>query len=277
MIRFRFLTLAALAMSGGLAQAQLALPGAPGATPAPQQNASAPDAAGEASKPRKADKPATPVPSARRLADRPLALNGNQGQLVFSDRDKTLRIEKLSLAGEVISEPARKCVIDIVGEAPIETKSLGRPDGLARYEAEIPACTFTFDVLDGAVLAPAQETACVFKAADCQATPAGLWGPDPSTLHSDAKAISRQRSRAEAGAERALKAIHTRLKDPAKNDAITHEDADLASRRDEICRGYLDEAVYSFCAARMAEARAALLKARLAALDRKAAKDTPKD
>ena len=131
---------------------------------------------------------------------------------MFSGRGKVLRIDKFSLPGEVISDPSRKCLIDIVGDAPIEAKSLGRPDGLARYEAEIPACPFSFDLLDGAVLVPAQNTACVFQAADCQASPGGLWGPDGASLENDAKSIERQRARADAAAARSLRTLQARLK-----------------------------------------------------------------
>jgi hypothetical protein len=279
MMRISIVAAAVLGLSCGLAQAQLALPGAAGATPEP--GATAPHKTDSSDKPDKADKggkPASLASSPRALADRPLRLDGNRGRLLLSDRDKTLRIEKLSLAGEVISDPSRKCLIDIVADAPIETKSLGKPDGLARFEAEIPACTFTFDVLDGAVLVPAQERACVFQAADCQANPAGLWGPDPTTLHADAKAIGQRRTRLEAAADRSLRAIQARLKGKPEADDVAREDTDLTSRRDEVCRNYLQEATYAFCASRLAQTRAALLKARLDALQRKApAPDASKD
>jgi hypothetical protein len=180
-----------------------------------------------------------------------------------------LRIDKFRLAGEVISDPSRKCLIDIVGATPIETKSQGRPDGMARYEAEIPACPFAFDLLDGAVLVPAQATACVFQAADCQASPAGLWGPDGAELESDAKAIAKARARADAGATASLRALAARLKGRPEADEAVREDSDFAARRDDVCRDYAKEAVDGYCASRMAQARAALFKARLDALERK--------
>jgi hypothetical protein len=263
MKRIRIAALATLALSCSSAHAQLALPGAPGATPAPQPAAHVPHKGARA--------PRRPAATLRAIAGKPLLLGGRRGQLLFSERDKTLRIDKLSLAGEVISNPSRKCRIDIVADAPIETKSLDKPDGLARFKAEIPACPFTFDVLNGAVLALPQDRACVFRAADCQATPAGLWGPDPSTLHDSPKALRRQRSRADSAAERSLRAIQTRLKGSPDADAVAHEDADVAGRRAEVCRDYAEEAAYGYCASRIAEARAALLKARLEALPRRTA------
>lgn len=266
MIRIPTVALAILALGCSVASAQLALPGAPATAPHKAQQADKPEM-GDKDDPDKANAPSSRRgASPRTLAGKSLRLGGSQGELRLSDRDKVLRIDKLTLAGEVISDPSRKCLIDIVGDAPIETKNLGRPDGLARFEAEIPACPFTFDVLDGAVLAPAQDRACVFKAADCQATPAGLWGPDPSTLHSDAKTIGRLRTRADSAADRTLRAIQARLKDGPDADAIAHEDADFAARRDEVCHGYVQEVASGYCASRMAQARAALLKARLEAL-----------
>jgi hypothetical protein len=276
MIRIPTVSLAILALGCSMASAQLALPGASATTPHEAQQADKPKMGGK-DRPDKADTPSERrVASPHALAGKSLRLGGSQGQLLLSDRDKVLRIEKLSLAGEVISDPSRKCLIDIVGDAPIETKNLGKPDGLARFEAEIPACPFTFDVLEGAALVPAQDRACVFKAADCQATPAGLWGPDPATLHSDAKTIGRLRTRADSAADRTLRAIQTRLKDAPDAHAIAHEDADLAARRDEVCHDYAQEAAFGYCASRMAEARAALLKARLEALSPRPKTSKPK-
>jgi hypothetical protein len=273
MRRFPTLALGILALSCELAQAQLVLPGSPAANPpgaapsAPASPVAVPSAAAPSA--RKTEKPADFASPASAVAGRTLRLNGADGQLVLSERGKGLRIDKLSLAGEVISEPARKCLIDIVGDAPIETRSLGRPDGLARYEAQVPACVFTFDILDGAVLVPAQNAACVFQAADCQASPSGLWGPDGAGPADDSKALARQRSHAEAAALRSLHAIAARLKGRPEADDVVHADSDWAARQTEICRGYAQEALSGYCASRMAQARAALLKARFDALDSK--------
>ena len=246
-----------LAMSCGLARAQLVLPGAAGPTTpgAPKPDKSTADFAS----------------SAAAVVGRPRRLNGNQGPLLFSGRGKVLRIDKFSLPGEVISDPSRKCLIDIVGEAPIETKSLGRPDGLERYEAEIPACLFSFDLLDGAVLVPAQNAACVFKAADCQASPSGLWGPEEANLEGDAKSIERRRALAETAAAGFLRTLEARLKGRPEAADVAREQSDFAARRDEVCRDYEKEAAHGYCASRMAQSRAALLRARIDALERRPA------
>jgi hypothetical protein len=256
--------LGVLATTCGLARAQLALPGAVAPTPV-----GAPSAAPAT---RKAEKPATDFASGGAdIVGRPLRLNGNAGQLLFSRRGKALRIDKFSLAGEVISDPSRKCLIDIVGDAPIEAKSLGRPDGLARYEAQIPACPFSFEVLDGAVLVPAQNTACVFEAADCQASPGGLWGPDGANLENDAKSIERRRARADAAAAGGLRTLQTRFKGRPEADDAAQEERDFPAQRDDVCRDYEKEAVHGYCAAQMAQAHAARVKARIDALERRSA------
>ena len=162
----------------------------------------------EARKPDKPDKNAVDFSvSLASAVGQPLKLNGRDGELTLWGRDRALKIAKLTLAGEVISDPTQKCRIDIVGEQPIEAKSLGRPDGLARYEAEIPVCTFTFDVVEGAALVPAQNAACVFQAADCRASPGGLWGPDAASLADEAKAIEQARAHADDAAARLLKTL----------------------------------------------------------------------
>ncbi len=63
-----------------------------------------------------------------------MLLNGADGALRISggEKGKSLLIDKFTLMGEVVSDPAQKCRIDIVADAPIEAKSLGAPDGLAR-------------------------------------------------------------------------------------------------------------------------------------------------
>ncbi|MGO9774236.1 MAG: hypothetical protein ACLPSW_32725 [Roseiarcus sp.] len=259
--------LGVLAASCGFAGAQIILPGA-----------AVPAGSGQPADARPARKPDKPEKSAAdfsvgvtAVVGRPLRLDGKRGRLLLSGHGKLVRIDKFSLPGEVISDPSQKCLIDIVGEAPIEAKNLGRPDGLARYQAEIPACPFTFDLLDGAVLVPAQSQACVFQAADCQASPSGLWGPDAANLEADAKSIEHERARADAAATHSLRTLQERLKGRPEADDLARDESDFASRRDDVCRGYEKEAVRGYCASRMAQARAALLRARLIALERRPA------
>ena len=245
-------------LSCGAAHAQLALPGAAPATPADA------DATPKAA----AKKPHKPSPTARApgpdaIVGRDLLLNGADGLLRFSasEKDKRLEVDKFTMMGEVVSDPTQKCRIDIVADAPIEAKGLGTPDGLARYTVDIPACPLTFDVLDGAVLAPAQTTACVFQAADCQASPGGLWGPEGASLGKDAKAIAKERARADASISDSLRRLQAHDKGAAAA-ALSREQNDFAAQRAELCGSYAGEAQHGFCAARLTQARAALLRMR---------------
>jgi hypothetical protein len=241
----------------GLAHAQLALPGAVAPEPG--------DAAAKAASPKKTHKPPPPAraPGPEAVAGRDLLLNGADGELRVSGggKDKSLQVDKFTLMGEVISDPTQKCRIDIVADAPIEAKAMGTPDGLPRYSVDIPACPLTFDVLDGAVLAPAQTTACVFQAADCQASPGGLWGPEDASLEKDAKAIAKERAHADASISDSLKRLQARDKG-ASAATLSREQNDFAAQRADTCRSYAGEAQHGFCAARLTQARAALLHMR---------------
>jgi uncharacterized protein YecT (DUF1311 family) len=241
--------------------AQLVLPGA--APAGPKEAASTPakskDAGATTAKNGKAA-----APGVASLVGRPLLLNGKTGLFQISGDDKTVTIDKLQLAGEGVSDPSQSCLVDIVGEKPIQATNVGRPDGLERFEADIPACPIAFDVLDGAVLVPPQITACVFKAADCQTSPGGLWGPDGSSLVDDAATVIKERAQAEKAMGKALQGIQALAQDsPAAANLIQDQTA-FAGQRDETCRDYLKESVHGFCALQLTEARTALLETRLA-------------
>jgi hypothetical protein len=260
-------------LGASVARAQLALPGAapepPAGAPAP---AARPKKAGGAPKSGAAGKAAkVSAPDPANLEGRPLLLNGQDGLLQVSGSGKTLQIDKLRLAGEGVSDPSQRCVVDIVGEKPIIATSVGRPDGLERFEADVPACPFTFDVLDGGALVPAQITACVFKAADCQTSPGGLWGPDATELEKDPAAIEKRRSDAEKAMGKAVHAIEERTKDNPGAANLLDDQNGFPGERADACRSYVKESALGYCAASLTEARAALLQARLAALQLEAA------
>src|SRR5271157_1160264 len=255
-----------LILAAAPAHAQVALPGAAPAAPAGTPAAAPKPKKATAGSTKTAKTAPLAAPGVETIDGRPLLLNGGTGLLQVSGSGKSLQVDKLSLPGESVSDPTQRCIVDIVGEKPIEATSEARPDGLERYEADVPACPFTFDVLDGAVLVPSQITACVFKAADCQTSPGGLWGPDGASLENDAAAIGKQRTKAENAMARAVQAIEERAKDnPDASSLLTDQNA-FPGQRDDACRDYVKESVHGFCAASLTEARAALLEARLSAL-----------
>ncbi len=274
--------LIAATLAASEAGAQLMLPGASpaapqGATASPAKARSGGAAKG-AGAGAKAVKPSAAAGVAS-LAGRPLMLNGKSGLLQIAGDDKTATIEKLQLAGESVSDSSQRCVVDIVGENPIQATGVGRPDGLERFEAAVPACPFSFDVLDGAALAPSQITACVFKAADCQTAPGGLWGPDGASLVGDAPKFLKERAEAEKAMAKAVRAVQDRSADSPEAAALIREQNGFAGQRDDICRDYAKESVHGYCALRLTEARTALLETRLgeftAATASKAASEKP--
>ena len=268
--RFRllFCGLIAGALAASEAGAQLVLPGA---APAAPQGATASPAkartgvAKSAGASAKGVKPGA-APGVASLAGRPLLLNGKSGLLQISGDDKTATIDKLQLAGESVSDSSQRCVVDIVGENPIQATSVGRPDGLLRFEADVPACPFSFDVLDGAALAPSQITACVFKAADCQTGPGGLWGPDGASLVGDAAKFAKERAEAEKAMAKAVRAVQDRASDSPEAADLIRDQNGFAGQRDEICRDYAKESIHGYCALRLTQARTALLETRLSEL-----------
>jgi hypothetical protein len=245
---------AALGLAPAVAHAQLALPGA---EPAPDAAKPAADKSSRAKRrPRAAVRlsvdPAT-------IIGKTLKLNGRAGALVFArGDDEALKIVKYVLPGEVVSKPAQKCEINIVSQAPIEAVPKGAPDGLPRYGADIPACPLVFDIVDGAVLVPAQNSACVFADADCQASPSGLWGPAASEL--DARAVATFRAAADRSIQDSQRRLEERNPDAAAS--LAREQSDFAASRDDVCQGYDGETRLGFCASRLAQTRAALLAAR---------------
>jgi hypothetical protein len=249
---------AALAASG--AGAQLMLPGA--APAAPQGATASPAKAKTGGAAAKGAKPAPP-PGVASLAGRSLMLNGKSGLLQISGDDNAATIDKLKLSGEGVSDSSQACVVDIVAEKPILATSVGRPDGLERFEAAVPACPFSFDVVDGAALAPSQITACVFKAADCQTSPGGLWGPDGASLVGDAAKFAKERLEAEKAMAKLVHAISDRAKDSPEAADLVRDQNGFAGQRDEICKDYVKENVHGYCALRLTEARVALLETRL--------------
>jgi hypothetical protein len=267
---------AGLAASG--ACAQLTLPGAAPAKPqgakvSPVRHRSPGPSAKEAEGRAKAAR-AGPARGIESVAGRPLLLNGTSGLMQISGDDKTATIDKLELSGETVSDPSQRCVVNIVGEKPILATSVGRPDGLERFQADIPACPVVFDILDGAVLVPSQITACVFKAADCRTSPGGLWGPDGASLTGDAAKIVKERAEAERAMAKIVRAIEDRAKESPEAADLLRDQNDFAGQRDETCRDYAKESIHGYCALRVTQARTALLQARLDALPRAAARAT---
>jgi hypothetical protein len=194
-----------------------------------------------------------------------LRLNGSSGAMEIAkgdSKEQPLKIVTLKLSGEVVSNPQQKCEISIVAGGPIAASHEGAPDGLPRFSADIPACPLSFDAVDGGVIVPPQTRACVFQAADCQASPSGVWGLDPAALAPLSRTLAKDRTRAEASIAESLKTLAKRSK--GEDSELQKEQSDFNALRDETCRDYADESTHGFCDARMTQARAALLRKQVA-------------
>ncbi len=273
--------LLSLVFCPGPSVGQLMLPGAALAAPEGAATRRKPRSVHKAASGDKASdaRPGKPAAEAgvASLIGRPLMRNGKAGLLQISGDDKAITVEKLQLAGEGVSNSSQRCVVDIVGETPIEATNVGRPDGLERFEVKVPACPISFDVLDGAVLVPTQITACVFKAADCQTAPGGLWGPEGGSLVGDAAKIVKERAEAEKAMGKLVRAIEDRAENNTQAADLVRDQNGFAAQRDELCRDYAKESLHGYCALRVTEARSALLQTRLDELSPATASKTTRE
>jgi hypothetical protein len=237
------------------------LPGALQAQPPGGPDATSGSAGAASKKPKLAGlKP----PSVETILGRDLARDGSAGVISFRVRpEEGIEITKLSLAGERTPYPAEPCAVNAVAEGPIQARFHGRPNGLSRYEIDLPDCPFSLELMEGAVLVARSPRTCEFTEAQCRVDPTGLWGPRGDSFGPDqARQFERERGRAESGMRanfRALLQSAGRDEDAIKK--IAGEQAGFSSAREMTCRSYLKEDVHGYCALRLTQARALALQA----------------
>ncbi len=140
--------------------------------------------------------------------------------------------------------------------------------GLNRYQLDLPACPFSFDVLDGAILAAKDSPVCVFQERKCRFSPGGMWGPAATELGPDrVKELERSRASAYTAEEADFRALVARAPDRSEVKKIAAQQAAFSSEREEACRSYAGESVHGFCATRFTEAKIAVLQALLGSPD----------
>ena len=215
-------------------------------------------------------------PSEETIVGHELSRDGFAGIIALQRGSGTgLEITKLSIAGEEISHPGKQCQVDVAAGTPIQASFAGRPNGVSRYEVELETCPFSLDVLEGAVLVTRTPQTCDFRAADCRADPAGLWGPPGNAIGPDqTKQLERERGHVELDMRVRFRALLTSAgKDKEATKQIAREQAGFSSEREVICRNYVREDIHGFCALRITQARALALQA--AFEDRTKAKAKP--
>jgi hypothetical protein len=254
----------AFALSG--ARAQLALPGA--IAPAPAGSVAAPVEGGKP-RPRAAASgavaPIAPkLPSEDTIVGHALYLDGTRSTIELQRQGEGLEVARLALIGDRLSRSGETCRIEV--SEPLRLSLQHTESGLRRYEVEFPACPFVFDALDGAILVSSEGKACVLKQADCRADPNGLWGMGENELDpKKAKDMLSLRARVEQKVRNDFKALYAKIKsDKALRKELVREQAGFSARREEICRAYVSEADFGYCALRVTEARALALGSQLA-------------
>lgn len=258
---FEIFAMLAVAGLAGLAHAQpLQLPGAQPFNAPGAHQALPPAAASKPRAPRAPSMPAIKPPTEESIAGRVLRRNGGFGEAVF-DKTASGYGLKLNAAGFQVDNLTESCAISF-GETPLPVTAVGRPAGVPRYKLEAPACPIVFDILDGAVLVVEPAQPCVIEAVACRIDARGLWGPDARNLTARSREIEADRGKAERAVREGYRAL-TAKSDPSDQWAIAREQAGFTSERELICRDFQREGALGFCAARITEARAASIRARL--------------
>ncbi|TAJ33556.1 hypothetical protein [Bosea sp. (in: a-proteobacteria)] len=250
---------AVLALCGRAGAQPLQLPGAqPFNAPGTQQVL--PPTPGAPAAPRQPSMPAIKVPAEQDILGKALHRNGNHGSATLTKLGTGYGL-KLDLDGFQPPNLTEPCAVSF-GEAPVPVTALGRPAGVPRYRLEAPICPIVFDILDGAFLVVEPNEHCVVQAAQCRIDPRGLWGADARTIAAQAKEIERARGAAERAVREGYRTL-TAKANAVDQRGIAREQAGFSGERETTCRDYQREAQYGFCTARLTEARAADLRARL--------------
>ncbi|MGC1862685.1 MAG: hypothetical protein WA733_16630, partial [Methylocystis sp.] len=197
------------------------------------------------------------------IVGKPLYQDGERSIVEFQRIGGETRLSRLTLTGDRMSRSGDSCRVD-VSETPLKLTPREGDAGLRRYRVEFPACPFSFDVLDGAILVSNEGGACEIKAADCRVDPTGLWG-EKDFDEKRGKQMLNTRARVEKTVRADFRELYVKnKKDKPLRKLLVREQAGFSSRREEICRNYLQEADYGYCALRVTEARALTLGTQLA-------------
>ena len=88
------------------------------------------------------------------------------------------------------------------------------------------------------------------------------WGPDARTVAGQAKEIEKARGSAERAVREGYRTLSAKS-DAVEQRVVAREQAGFSAEREMICRDFQREGQFGFCGARITEARAASLRARL--------------
>jgi hypothetical protein len=188
-----------------------------------------------------------------------LARNGAEGSMQIVKSTTGVEIRTLFLPGSRSDKPTQACNVE-VKPLPITLIPAGAPEGMARYQADMAACSFSLDVLDGAVIVLGKP--CDIVQSKCHIDASGLWGPPALRITAQKIVMGEdQRVRAEAAAQTALRRLLDVKPDPERLKEVIRRHVAFKVERDQQCRDYDGESRTGFCAARLSEAHAFALGA----------------
>ncbi|MBL8570778.1 MAG: hypothetical protein JNK84_17035 [Phreatobacter sp.] len=250
------------------ARAQLQLPGAVAPTP---QGASAPSSRPAGPRAPGAEQPGGAVPRSigasglRRWEDvlpgRTLRFLGQQGSMVITRAGTGYTITATGV-GRRGNDIRNVCTPDLNNGQTVTLKPVGRPQGMARFEAAFPGCTMMIDVLSEVAFVSAPEGACRF-ADECVVDPTGIWGPGDREIPAD-REIERARGVAERRLNDARRALQQRLRTTPEGRTFLQEQAGFPANRERVCRNYgTSDIGPGYCQLKYTEARAETLASRL--------------
>ena len=225
--------------------AQLVLPGA--APAAPQGAATAPPKPKPAARRTRRggdrqEREGAAAPGVASLVGRPLLLNGKTGLFQISGDDKMVTIDKLQLAGEGVSDPSQRCVVDIVGEKPIEATNVGRPDGLERFEADIPGLP---DLLRRRWTArcwcPRKSPRASSRPPIARPVPAGFGAPTARRWLATPRDRQGTRAGRKGDGQGFASDPSPRRRTVRRRPNLVHDQTAFAGQRDDTCRDYVKE------------------------------------
>jgi len=259
---------ALIAVGVAPARAQLMLPGA--VAPSPQGTVASPGQSKKRSVGGEMGAAAGPAimpkaPAEDAIVGKILKHDGEGSAIEFSRADADLQVAKLTLVGDNLRRSGEACRVEVSG-MPLKLTALESDNGLRRYQIGFPACSFTFDVLDGAILVTNEGKACELKEAGCRADPEGLWGMGADEIDpKKGEEMLGSRARVEKTVRSNFRTLYDRnKKEKAIRSFLVKEQAGFSSWREEVCRSYAREPDFGYCALRLTEARAIALGAQLA-------------
>ena len=240
-------------------------PGVPGVPPSGwEPDSGVPEGPAQSSGPAPARPVAVRPPSEEGVLGRDLKLNGAAGSLRIERAGQgslqraghPRRRQDLAADGELLGSARRRA--DAL-------TSLGKADGLPRYELQAPACPIVFDVVEGAVLVTRAGGSLRHPGGGLPGGPARAVGAGSGQPLPRAGELEQARGSVDKAVRENYKALAQRASRQGARPVVA-EQAAFSSEREQVCRSYAREGAHGFCNARFSEARAVTLAARLGIL-----------